>query len=571
MIKEVTYKKISIMTQNICEKMLSVLNNIDKNEIPQVEGWKEQLKLITPDANTPLSIALVGEYDVGKSSIIKALTGEEVLVHSNVSTSEVKIYEYRGLKLIDMPGTLSGLEEHDFIAYKAAADSDLLLYVITNELFNASNIEPFFDTINILRKSKQCMLVINQLDRVNLMNRTVEEAIGIMKEELAIRLKPYSLEQFSPVFISARNYIDSLEEVDEELKNELFESSRITLLVDELNIFCLNNKVIGKLLRPLQSLLAMIDSVRIASSYEGNEFDILNNYYARQKRIYTDCENKIKSKLNKIRIEKKKEVLDLCTPILQAFENIDEPDEIEKAYYEADEKLQELIDNMAEVLQEAVKEPIVEMQEKLEEFENSPVSSEVRDIIYSAELKIGGIDIGKRPIKIPEELKGSIKKGMDDLGKGVSKNADDIAKQFVDLYKKITKTKFKPYEKIKMTDKVGKVLGKAGKVLGWLAVGWDLYCNMKEERDQDKWEKQLREFKAETKQQFINASKEFEQTIATSADTFLTDEILSKIKQIDAYRNELFNANQNSLMITKNIKGIEDEINIALNEINSIF
>jgi len=50
------------------------------------------------------------------------------------------------------------------------------------------------------------MLVVNQIDRVNLMERTIDEAIGIIKEELEIRVKPYILDDFMPVFISARDY-----------------------------------------------------------------------------------------------------------------------------------------------------------------------------------------------------------------------------------------------------------------------------------------------------------------------------------------------------------------------------
>jgi len=565
---EVNYKKVSVMTQNICKNISKVLGDLSTIEFTQVDNWKDQLKTIIPEADSPLAIALVGEYDVGKTSIIKALTGEEVLINSNVATSEVKIFEYQGLKLIDMPGTLSGLEEHDGLAFRAAADSDLLLYVISNELFNASNIQSFYDTIDYLKKSKQCMLVINQIDRVNLMNRTIDEAIGIMGEELAVRLQSYSLGQFSPIFISARNYIDSLDEDDKNIKNELYESSRITTLIDGLNIFCSNNRISGRLSRPLQSLLAILDSIRAASSDEGNEFDILNNYYSSHKRIFAECESKIKGKINKLRIQKKQNILELCVPIITAFERKAASTEIERAYEEADDKLQKLIDGMAEELQTAIKEPIMELQEKLEEFENSPVSGEVKEIIYSADLKIYGLDMGRKPTKIPEGLKGNIKKGIDELGKAVGKNGDDLAKHFVDLYNNMTKTNFKPYGKIKMLGKAEKALNKAGEVLGWLAIGLDLYCNIKEELDKDKWNKHLREFKAETKLQFVEIAKVVEQTIVDSTTTFLEDEIHSKIKSIDTKRAELLNADQNNKQAKQKMKDIEDEINLALNDIN---
>ncbi len=563
------YKEGTEKVSEVLDKMrIFIVSLPDKEDIPK-EMWLSKLDLIVPQAEEPLSIALVGEYDVGKSSIIKALTGENVLINSNVATSKVKKYDYLGLNLIDMPGTLSGVEEHDQLAYEGAANSDLLLYVITNELFNLSNITPFFDTLKSLKKENQCMLIVNQIDRVNLMERTIEDAIAIMMEELTLRVKPYSIDQFSPVFISSRNYIDSLSEDEEELKQDLYDSSRIDNLKMALNKFCNDNGINGRLLRPLQSSLSLLDSLSNCIGDENNEYNILNNYYSRQKRIFVDSENSIKSKINKLKTTIKKEILDLCIPIVKAFENKLEPDDIEMAYDDADFNLNEIIDKLSIDIEDILKTSIEELQEKLEEFDSAPVTLKVKAIIDPSNINVDNLDFSKHPKKIPNLIKSNIRSGIDDASKYLSKNADDLAKQFVEFYKQAKNVKFKPHGKIKLTDKAGKVIGKAGKALGWLAIGWDLYCNVKEEVDDAKWDKQLRQFKASTKQNFKQAADRCDETITNAVNQFLESQIRSEINELDKKQQELINSDKSDKKVRADMKEIEDIINTTLLDLNS--
>lgn len=566
----IRYREGSEKVKTVLNKLRSFIDSLPDTENIPKEMWLSKLDLIVPQAEEPLTIALVGEYDVGKSSIIKALTDEKVLINSNVTTSAVKIYDYSGLKLIDMPGTLSGLEEHDQLAYETAANSDLMLYVITNELFNLSNITPFFDTLESLKKENQCMLIVNQIDRVNIMDRTIEDAIGIMLEELTIRVQPYDIDQFSPIFISSRNYLDSLDDDDDELKKELYDSSRIDNLKLALNKFCDDNGLNGRLLRPLQSSLILLDSVSNFIGDMDNEFDILNNYYLRKKRIFVDSESNIKSKINKLRISKKKEIMDLSIPVVKAFENKLDPNEIGIAYDEADFNLNEIIENLSSDIENVLRTSIEELQEKLREFDNSPITLEVRAIVDSTNIKVEDLDFSRHPKKIPISFKSHIRSGMDDASKYLSKNADDLAKQFVEVYKHTKNIKFKPYGKIKLENKAGKVIGKAGKALGWLAVGWDLYCNVKEEVDVAKWDMKLREFKASTKLNFKQAANKCEETIIDSTNQFMENEIRSRIIEIDSQQQELINSDKADKEIRNSIKEIDDLVNMTLLDINSI-
>ena len=161
-----------------------------------------------------------------------------------------------------------------------------------------------------------------------------------------------------------------------------------------------------------------------------------------------------------------------------------------------------------------------------------------------------------------------IKEGIDNIGKQLIDNADDFAVKFVEIYKKVKDVKFKPYGKIKLTDKAAEVLGKAGKALGWLAIGWDLYCNLKEESDKEKWEKKLRETKASIKSTFIEAGKTFESTIDECVENFISSELRSKTKIIDEQRARLNESDSKQKVLREHICQIENRINNTLLKIN---
>ena len=92
-----------------------------------------------------VKIVFAGQYSAGKSSIIKMLTGDEtVATGAEITTQETKAYEWNGLEIVDTPGVHTTLRpDHDEISYKAIAAADILVFVITNELFDSYMAEHF--------------------------------------------------------------------------------------------------------------------------------------------------------------------------------------------------------------------------------------------------------------------------------------------------------------------------------------------------------------------------------------------------------------------------------------------
>ena len=96
-----------------------------------------ELALRLPDPeDTPLKVVATGAYNAGKSTLLKALTGDDIEIDADVATARTTEYPWRGLLLIDTPGVRAGVENlHDEIAERAVRDADLLLFVVTLAFF----------------------------------------------------------------------------------------------------------------------------------------------------------------------------------------------------------------------------------------------------------------------------------------------------------------------------------------------------------------------------------------------------------------------------------------------------
>jgi GTP-binding protein EngB required for normal cell division len=111
-----------------------------RSEDPKVKALSREVEQVGVNGATsdapPLTIAFVGQYNAGKSTILRVLTGrEDIVIDSDVCTDVVTAYDWNGVRLLDTPGVHAGHPDHDEKTYEIIARADLLVFVVTNELF----------------------------------------------------------------------------------------------------------------------------------------------------------------------------------------------------------------------------------------------------------------------------------------------------------------------------------------------------------------------------------------------------------------------------------------------------
>ena len=135
----------------------------------------------------------------------------------------------------------------DEISYSAISSADMLVFVVTNELFDSYLAEHFRKLAIDKDKAGEMILVVNKMDRASDGNTEIQQ--NVIREDLRKVLTPYTPEQLNLCFLDAESYLDSLKERedDPEIADELYERSGYAEFVETLNSFVTEKKIPAKL------------------------------------------------------------------------------------------------------------------------------------------------------------------------------------------------------------------------------------------------------------------------------------------------------------------------------------
>lgn len=225
------------------------------------------------DSDT-LSIAFVGQYSAGKSTIVSALTGRrDIDIDTDIATDETAKYEWNGVELIDTPGLFTERDDHDAITYEAIERADLLIFVVTYMLFDSVTIENFKKLAYELDYRDKMMLVVNKMsDEAG----AFDDRVVNYRQSLADALAPGRLDDFPVAFIDALDYVDGIDEEDE----FFIEESHFPQFIEQLNDFTGDRGALAHLDTPIRILQGSInDAIHELSRDESNDqvyFEVLN-------------------------------------------------------------------------------------------------------------------------------------------------------------------------------------------------------------------------------------------------------------------------------------------------------
>lgn len=253
--------------------------------------------------NKPISLVFAGQYSAGKSTILKALTGFDIATGHEITTEESQAYDWHGLQVIDTPGIGTGRRpEHDEISYKAIADADLLVYVVTCAGFDELIVQDFRELLIDRDKAGEMFLVVNKMR--DAVNGNSPEQRAIISGDLAKVTDPYKPEQLRVVFVDALAYLKGEEIADEkpERARRLVEQSNFGELVNALNRFVEQRGMAARLTTPLYQLMDSLDAAlqdqKVSCGDE--DVDILEEQLRRERSIIANAMHDIEASARQI-------------------------------------------------------------------------------------------------------------------------------------------------------------------------------------------------------------------------------------------------------------------------------
>ncbi|HHF3003028.1 TPA: GTPase [Vibrio diabolicus] len=506
-------------TSRIHKKVLDVVQSIEPSYTEQITGMFDDKEVV-------LKLALVGQYNAGKSSILKALTGDdEIKIDSNICTDEVTSYNWNRIQVLDTPGVHAGRSDHDQTTYTAIDEADLLIFVITNELFDDVIGKHFRQLAFERHKAKEILLVVNKMARDS---GTAETKIS----SLLPVLEPMLPEDFNTTFIDAECYLDALEEDDEQDREDLFEESNFEALVTSINSFVEQKGFLGKLTTPLSSMQSTVRKLREEKSVSNPEEKLLIELLHRKLSILREGELRLKRKMTEMLNSTLYEVSGFGDDLAEMICESSTEDAVKAKSDEAETRCKFVVDKLSEDFVTTVRSHVEQVTSELEQLEKSQLAKALNDAIdqiSSGHVADNITHIGDQ-IKISDYESGAndryaklsswAQKGLNftsESAKGVNATANNLGSAAgvsgsslhngVKIVGKFFGVKFKPWQAVNIAKNIGNVARYLGPAMAVIGVGLQIYDDLKQEEQRTT----MRDARANIRREFRKIAKDLEQ------------------------------------------------------------
>ena len=468
-------------------------------------------------------VSLLGEFSAGKSSLIMALTGAEVDTSPGPTTKEAKEFKWKGVTLVDTPGIQAEADDntdHDEIAHASTVNADLILFILTNELFNDRLVTHFHFVAGPdgLGLADKMLVIVNKMDREDKKDRD-EEIIS----EVENAIKPLHL----PVHLAAVDSYLKSQKSDGRRKERLVKNSRIPELVAEIDEFIKDRGELGRLTRPLQLFEDALEEQRdsLLGDDESVRQEMENN--RRQKSIVYEADRQLTSHESEWVTELRRIALSRTTETLNFVADAKTSEELEGQFQTAVQAIEPEIDTHLVSIVNTLQGWARDFQDKIEDLDTSELGKNIR-ILRAKEGRSGefedpltqGFDFVKAGKKVLEEGLGSV---LDNI----SENPKPLIK-LVGRFKK-----FGPWGKIKLGQKAAATAGKAGKALGPLAAAIDFYVEYRDEKKRDEKERQLAKIRLSMQREFQNMADWHVEELRKELDSIRKDTIHKMLHQLE--------------------------------------
>lgn len=501
---------------------------------PSVDRWVNDLDAVLlrhPDGNPKwdsavasirdqltkegrLKMVLVGEWNAGKSTVVKALTGAEVKIDADVATQEASSHDWRGITLVDTPGIHNDREaaDHDAIARRETVGADLVLCVVTNELFCPRLVQHFqFLAANEgLGLAGKLAVVVNKIDREE------EPREEIIVGEVDQSIAPYS---DTPVLLcAAKKYVDAQNDaLSPAVRSRFLARSRFDTLVPAVDDFVRERGVLGKLATPVQQGVELIEEAKALLGKHGESVREEVELIRRKRRVLEKASRRTDDTIQDLTSKVRTRVLKGADAASKSLSVKSTKEDIQAAVETELTRISPELDDFVERSQKEFREILEDCDKELERIDQSPLGMKVRNA--GAAHDRAGVDAEDgRPAQVAAGIRAGKKVVGDGIKNGLQRLAADpkaIRKVVLDIGHKLGK-KFRPWEATKVAGKIAKSAGKAAKAVPYVAAVLDFYLAYREEQEEHKRQQHLAKARLSIMRAFQDQA-DLEATAATRA------------------------------------------------------
>lgn len=467
-----------------------------------------------------LTVAFVGQYSAGKSTIISALTGRrDIYIDADIATDKMAFYDWNGIKIVDTPGLFTDREDHDDVTYGAIEKADLLVFCLTHMLFDSVTIENFKKLAYNKGYRWKILLLINKMSASA--GEDIQK-ISSYSHSLSEALKPYNLAEFQTCFIDAKDFCDGIDDAED----FLIESSRFDGFIGELNQFVERRSSLVRLDTPVRIVLGCIDDAQIGFARNSDEDTTFLEVLLRLSRRINKERERLRTRVKSIMLEMSAAIIAEGTNLASVvgdkeFEDLNKRSEINvrKHYEKAGKALEGVIETAIHSVQNEIE---TELQSNLTQAFVAQINFDQKINVAIPNQKFNSQQIGQQVAwltgiaeKAGIQLAASSTRGFISTAKSGQAflRPMDVAGSathgFVLEAGKVIGFKFKPWQAVGIAKNIGNAAMFLGPALAVISIGTEI-IGMHQEHEH---ERKMADVRRDITSQFKAIAVDLEQQI----------------------------------------------------------
>lgn len=540
----------------------------------KVREFVQRLPREVAPPDESVQVVFAGQYSAGKSSILKALTGrEDIEIGGGITTQQVQQLDWNGIKVADTPGVHTELRpDHDETTYEAISKADLLVFVVTNELFDSHVAEHFRKLAIEREKAHEMLLVVNKMQRCAEGNTTAAQEV--IRQDLRRVLVPFTPEQLRVSFLDAEAALEARAGEDEEIRRIYRQRSGFDAFLDNLNAFVQEKGLAARYTTSLYTLEQVLQEVLAAETGDDPDVDALQELLIQQRRTLVESqtrlsrsvENKVQQTTSRIREEGRNAA--------ELIRDGADSEAVNRELAAAQERVQEHVDALSGSLQQTVADHASDLASRVDRILESEF---VRELMPRLTERVQAIDLDPKTVSRTKQtadvthrlgqflVKHSFNPadgaGLFNLGQYSGTAAHGVIKDMGHLFGK----SFKPWEAVKWA----RTITNAGRVLSVAGVVLTVALQIKEDADAAKRERELREGRTAVRAGFGEAAHAIELHFDEATNTYVAETVGPPLAEVDEQLRELRDMRRSHSDLFRELTGLLEDTRSLISEMHA--
>ncbi len=534
-----------LQTQEWGEKTQTILDRA-RNALLESRQWEvrdlvaqlpEDLAL---NQDTPISVAFAGQYSAGKSTILKALTGQQdIVTGAGITTEETRVLEWNGVSVIDTPGVHTVIRpDHDVVTYNAISEADLLVFVITNELFD-DHLGRHFRKLAIDReKGHEAILVVNKMGRAA--DGNTPETRRVIIEDLREPLAPFTPEELRITFTDAESALEARAEEDEELAGMLRQQANMEELVQNLDDLILQKGLNARHTTTLYTIDQTMQDAMANEPTGDSDVDSLVMIYNQNIRVIRETRSRLLHSVRNAIEQANSQVVMAGAEYAEKFHFITSQEQLDQANADIEARVEEVWKALIQDIEAEFAEAMPAMGNRLEELHDShrfqttvenlngrsqgPDTTRLLGIARTVAARLG--ELGRKTTTSSTLGPGA---------SGLARFSGSQAHHAVLRLGHMMGHSFKPWEAVRMARNIGR----ASAVLSVLAIALDIGTQIKSDQDEARRDAEAIGARQKIRSHYEKVADAMTTEAQSTADDYIRDHLTGLLEDLQRHADDL--------------------------------